>query len=671
MTATTWRAENGAWLTVSLRRLRTQMERLAAAQRESGGPTWLVAGDDTASGAAAAAAPAQQTPGFRAALQLVAELTDLSEFEQSMLLLAAAPALDGAFSTACAELHCDPQRDYPTLQLGLALFVPPEERLIAADSLMPTRPLRRLQLIETCEHSDEPLLLRRLGTDERMTNYLRGANHSDRRLEPYLAPLPRAVPSEPAHSTAERICAALQRDNETWPTINLTGPPGCVSLDAIVFACDTVGLEPRKLDIARFAETEPDRRALLVALLGREALLGRLAVVVDAVTISEPSAVATTEDLIRTLPAPLFVLSAERWASRSSHLRTIASGAVTRAQQVSLWQQTLATLPHSINGEINHIAQQFDLTPDAILDTIGRAAAAANGPISAADLWEACRDQRGTGLDELAHKIEPRFGWNDIVVGDSTRAQLRELADQVQHRATVYESWGFAPQFARGRGITALFAGVSGTGKTMAAEILAGELRLSLYRIDLAGVVSKYIGETEKNLRRVFDAAEHSGCILMFDEADALFGTRTEVRDSHDRYANLEINYLLQRMEDYAGLAILATNRRSALDSAFLRRLRFIVEFPFPTAADRRRIWERALPSEAQRGNLDYGQLARFEIAGGNIRSIAINAAFLAASEDSSIQMRHIAHAAAREYGKLSRPVTPAEFGDWLEWVPS
>jgi SpoVK/Ycf46/Vps4 family AAA+-type ATPase len=251
-------------------------------------------------------------------------------------------------------------------------------------------------------------------------------------------------------------------------------------------------------------------------------------------------------------------------------------------------------------------------------------------------------------------------------VEPDVREQLGELADQVAHRARVYETWGFGPQLGRGRGITALFSGQSGTGKTMAAEIIAGHLRLDLYRIDLAGVVSKYVGETEKNLRRVFDAAESSGAMLLFDEADALFGTRTEVRDSHDRYANLEINYLLQAMEDYAGLAILATNRRSAMDAAFVRRLRFIIDFPFPDVEARREIWERAFPAAAELAGVDPEALARLELAGGSIRSIAINAAFLAAADGGPIRMPHIIRAAGREYTKLARPIGAAEFGDWL-----
>jgi SpoVK/Ycf46/Vps4 family AAA+-type ATPase len=240
---------------------------------------------------------------------------------------------------------------------------------------------------------------------------------------------------------------------------------------------------------------------------------------------------------------------------------------------------------------------------------------------------------------------------------------LREIAAQVSRRGHVYERWGFGERLSRGKGIAALFAGPSGTGKTMAAEVLAKHLNLDLYRVDLAGVVSKYIGETEKNLRQVFDAAEESGAILFFDEADALFGKRSEVRDSHDRFANIEINYLLQRMEDYRGLAILATNMKSLLDQAFLRRLRFLVDFPFPSAADRMRIWRGIFPAKAETTGVDYAFLSRLEIAGGNIKNIAMNAAFLAASHDQPIGMQHVLSAARREYMKIDKLVLESEFG--------
>jgi SpoVK/Ycf46/Vps4 family AAA+-type ATPase len=268
-------------------------------------------------------------------------------------------------------------------------------------------------------------------------------------------------------------------------------------------------------------------------------------------------------------------------------------------------------------------------------------------------------------LDDLAQRIESAATWDDLVLPPPQLQTLREIATHVRRRAKVYESWGFAAKCARGLGISALFAGASGTGKTMAAEVLANELRLDLYRIDLSQVVSKYIGETEKNLRRVFDAAEEGGAVLLFDEADALFGKRSEVKDSHDRYANIEVSYLLQRMEAYRGLAILTTNMKNALDQAFLRRIRFIVQFPFPDQAQRAEIWRRIFPPTTPTDGLDVNKLARLNVAGGNIRNIALNAAFLAADEGASVRMVHLLRAARSEYAKLEKPLTEVEIGGW------
>jgi SpoVK/Ycf46/Vps4 family AAA+-type ATPase len=243
---------------------------------------------------------------------------------------------------------------------------------------------------------------------------------------------------------------------------------------------------------------------------------------------------------------------------------------------------------------------------------------------------------------------------------------LRAVTAHVAQNAKVLELWGFAAKSARGLGITALFSGPSGAGKTLAAEVMAHELRLDLYRIDLSQVVSKYIGETEKNLRAIFDAAETSGAVLLFDEADALFGKRSEVKDSHDRYANIEVSYLLQRMEAYRGLAVLTTNLRGALDPAFLRRIRYIVNFPFPDASLRQRIWERMFPPEAPTQDLGMEKLARLQLPGGNIRNIAMNAAFLAADEGTPIRMAHLLLAARRECAKLDKPLSGAETGGWV-----
>jgi SpoVK/Ycf46/Vps4 family AAA+-type ATPase len=266
----------------------------------------------------------------------------------------------------------------------------------------------------------------------------------------------------------------------------------------------------------------------------------------------------------------------------------------------------------------------------------------------------------------LAECIEPKAHWDDLVLPGEHLQTLGEIAAQVRQRLKVYQSWGFALRNDRGLGITALFAGPSGTGKTLAAEVLANDLQLDLHRIDLSQVVSKYIGDTEKNLRAVFNAAEQTGAVLLFDEADALFGKRSEVRDSHDRYANIEVSYLLQRMEAYRGLAILTTNKRGSLDSAFLRRLRFLIPFPFPDHMHRAKIWSRIFPAETPTQDLDVLKLARLNVAGGNIRNIALNAAFLAADMGEPVQMSHLLRTARTECNKIEKQITTAEIGGWV-----
>jgi SpoVK/Ycf46/Vps4 family AAA+-type ATPase len=281
-------------------------------------------------------------------------------------------------------------------------------------------------------------------------------------------------------------------------------------------------------------------------------------------------------------------------------------------------------------------------------------------------LWHVCRNACRSGLDDLAQRVETVASWEDLILPAPQKSTLRQIVAHAKHRLKVYQDWGFAAKSTRGLGIAALFAGESGTGKTMAAEVLANQLHLDLYRIDLSSVVSKYIGETEKNLRRVFDSAEDSGAILFFDEADALFGKRSEVKDSHDRYANIEVSYLLQRMEAYRGVAILTTNMKSALDNAFQRRLRFVVVFPFPDAMQREAIWRGVFPTATPIDGIDYAKLANVHVAGGNIRNIAINAAFLAAEEGEPVRMAHLLEAAHSEAANRGRPLSDAETRGWV-----
>jgi SpoVK/Ycf46/Vps4 family AAA+-type ATPase len=320
--------------------------------------------------------------------------------------------------------------------------------------------------------------------------------------------------------------------------------------------------------------------------------------------------------------------------------------------------------PAELNGQVDQLIAQFSLNRPQIEAAVRHAGNGSTGSLEER-LWEASRIQARPQLDDLAQRIESTVTWDDLILPPRELATLRNIAVHLRQRLRVYETWGFAQKSSRGLGLSALFAGPSGTGKTLASEVLANELRLDLYRIDLSQVVSKYIGETEKNLARVFDAAESGGTILLFDEADALFGKRSEVKDSHDRYANIEVSYLLQRMEAYRGLAILTTNMKQALDTAFLRRLRFILEFPFPNAAERAQIWQQIFPPQTPLGALDWQRLAQLNVAGGNIRNIALNGAFLAAEAGSPVTMAHLRSAAEAEYAKLQRTLSSAELRGW------
>ncbi|HJU55667.1 MAG TPA: ATP-binding protein, partial [Pyrinomonadaceae bacterium] len=418
----------------------------------------------------------------------------------------------------------------------------------------------------------------------------------------------------------------------------------------------------------RAADVPPSvaEREALARLWEREAVLQGSALLLEQDEQENTHAVLSFIESVRGM---LFVAGREILRPRQRPALRLDVRKPSAAEQRELWHKVLGPLAQELNGELELLTSHFDFGMETIRaasvqarEGFVRESDVAPGPV----LWDACRVQGRMRLDDLAQHIEPRAAWEDLVLPEHQLRSLREIAAHVRRRAKVYETWGFASKGTRGLGISALFTGASGTGKTMAAEVLANELRLDLYRIDLSQVVSKYIGETEKNLRRVFDAAEESGAVLLFDEADALFGKRSEVKDSHDRYANIEVSYLLQRMEEYRGLAVLTTNLKTALDKAFLRRLRFVVQFPFPDAVARARIWEKIFPPDTPTTNLDAKKLARLSIAGGNIRNIALNAAFLAADENASVTMAHLLRAARGEYEKLEKPLTETESGGWV-----
>ena len=465
-------------------------------------------------------------------------------------------------------------------------------------------------------------------------------------------------------------------DNGLKPclTVNLLGPGAAGKRESVALFSRKLGRELYELDL-KTLHVLGVRPSDAVPLLERECRLLWALLYIDVTEhVAENDPGRPLADLIvEQLNSPLVIASAEPWRTRRP-VQLLTMPRLPVVEQTAMWTAALGDSGALPLDELDSLVQQFDLERDRIEQAKCAAlAAGAAGCTVGEKVWAACREQSRSNLEGLAQRIEPCFNWDDIVLPETARLQLHDIASQVGHRALVYEKWGFGARLSRGRGISALFSGPPGTGKTMAADVLANELRLDLYRIDLSQVVSKYIGETEKNLRRVFDAAEQSGAVLFFDEADALFGKRSEVKDSHDRYANIEVSYLLQRMEDYRGLAILATNRKSLLDDAFLRRLRFHVEFPFPRSDDRRAIWVKSFPAESRHrlasGDLDF--LSRLEIAGGNIRNVVLNAAFLAAAEppERAVTLRHVLRATKREYAKMGKLILESEFGPYYGQV--
>jgi ATP-dependent 26S proteasome regulatory subunit len=604
------------------------------------------------------------------ALEALCAAFSLSPFERDVLLMCAGIELDSTFAALCAAAQDDPLRAYPTFGLALAAL-----REAHWSALAPNAPLRRWRLIEA--NIGNALTTNPLHIDERVLHYLTGLQYLDERLAGIIEPLQIAGDLAPSHlKIAQQLVSTWSQAEGVLPVVQLCGSDVMGKRAIVAAACDGSGLNLCVIS-AHSIPSSPVEFDAFTRLWERESVLSSSALLLDCdeIATNDSSRERCITRLIESIRGVLIVSSRERRHALQRAVITIDVQKLTPGEQRAIWQSALGDVAHNLNGKVEMLVSQFNMSTSTIASTsaevLGGLADVDTGASVESDvlahlLWDTCRVQVRSRLDDLAQRIEPVATWDELVLPELQRQVLRDSAMHVKQRATVYETWGFASKGARGLGISALFAGVSGTGKTMAAEVLANELRLDLYRIDLSQVVSKYIGETEKNLRRVFDAAEEGGAILLFDEADALFGKRSEIKDSHDRYANIEVSYLLQRMEAYRGLAILTTNMKSALDSAFLRRIRFIVEFPFPDAAQRGEIWRRIFPASTPTDGLDIPRLARLNITGGNIRNIALNAAFLAADGGSPVRMTHLLRATRSEYAKLEKSLTEAEIGGWV-----
>jgi ATP-dependent 26S proteasome regulatory subunit len=587
-----------------------------------------------------------------AAIDELTAIFKLSRFERDLLLLCAGVEMESALAERCAQISNRSQGSSVTFALALATL-----REAHWGALAPGAPLRRERLIEMdVRHG---LTAAPLRIDERILHYLAGVNQLDQRLEQILCRRERPAWLYEKHwQLAGDTLAAL-----------IAGQPGDIAIHLFgddpeaheAIAASLAEQAGRSLYVLR-AEDTPALGAELdqfATLWTRETLL------LPAMLLLQwegemPSAAA--RHLAERLPGPLVIATRDPLRMH----RPVEQHEVNKADprgQSQMWSAALGTESGRSSHAIDYLAEQFRLSAETILRLGTRAHLRTSNE---RELAHACRAVARPRLETLAERILPSARWDDLVLPELQKQTLRQVAAQSRNRMRVYEQWGFAERGRRGLGLSVLFAGPSGTGKTLAAEVLAAELDLDLYRIDLSSVVSKYIGETEKNLKQVFDAAETGGSVLLFDEADALFGKRAEVKDSHDRYANIEVGYLLQRMETFQGLAILTTNMKSSLDKAFQRRLRFQIDFPSPDLKQREAIWRRVFPEQTPTEALDPARLASLNVSGGSIRNIALNAAFLAAEEEVSIGMAHVLQATRMEVVKAERPLADSEIRGWV-----
>jgi len=623
-------------------------------------------------------------------LELLGDRFALTSLDKDILLLCLLPELDLKYERLFGYIQDDVTRRRPTVALALDLLCASfEDRLAGRQSLSQYAPLVKYHFISL--HDDTPgkhapLLARSLKLDDRIRDYLLGFDEIDANLLPFVHRI----------ASQRRLDDIILADNIRARLVQLTdahkdgthliwyfyGPEGIGKRSTAEALCHRLGTDLLIADVKLMSQVSLPFETI-AGLLCREAILQDVTIYwkdFDALLDDDfSSQLRTAMAEIEQNPGLVFLSGSRVWDAchswGSKLFIPVEFPIPDYSQRQQLWLTSLDGQAKVVESAVGALASKFRLSGGQILEAASLARNIAlwrdGGSITGDDLHRACRQMSNQKLVQLARKVKPRYIWADIVLPKDQLEQLREICNYVKYQQLVYGEWGFEHKLSLGKGLNVLFAGPSGTGKTMAAEIMANELGLDLYKIDLATVVSKYIGETEKNLDKIFKEAQDSNSILFFDEADAIFGKRSEVRDSHDRYANIEIAYLLQKMEEYQGIVILATNLHKNLDEAFARRMHFSVEFPFPEQEDRYRIWQKAFPELAPLAkDIDLAFMAKqFKITGGNIKNIALSAAFLAVEDSGMVTMEHLIRASKREYQKMGKLCTQADFGRYFELV--
>jgi SpoVK/Ycf46/Vps4 family AAA+-type ATPase len=630
----------------------------------------------------------------------IRDVFHLDVFESQVLLICLAPQIDAHFYRLYSYLQNDVNQRNPSVDLVLNLMCSSlQEKGCVLNTFSDQAPLFKFRLLEFTDNTlskGGSLLSKQLMVNDSVVKYVLGAKRIDTELDPF---------TELSHSQKD-LAATIQpelikdklilfidhykkqcRSECQGAILSFYGPYGTGKYRAAKALCHEIGLPILVIDMEALSNLElPFSKTLQLAIRDSMLIPASLYIKnVDALFKQHGNSSHNKTFFIELISSGscLIFLSSEqpldfRAQLPDQRILSVEFPVPNYSQRKQLWHLSLGDQRSSIDeAELRYLAGKFDLTPGQITDAITAAhnfafcRSTKNGTITIQDLYEGCRAQLNHNLKSLANKIDPLYTWEDIVLPKDQMLQLREIVNCFIYKHLVYDDWGFNRKFSLGKGLNILFSGPSGTGKTMAAEIIANDLSLELYKIDLSLVVSKYIGETEKNLNKIFNEAKTSNAILFFDEADALFGKRSEVKDAHDRYANIEINYLLQKMEEQEGVVILATNLLKNMDEAFTRRMHFSVGFPFPDEEYRLKIWQNIFPKDTPRNDdIDFEFLAKkLKIPGGSIKNIGLNAAFFAAGNSKIVTMKHIVQATRREYQKMGKLSVPSDFGKYYELI--
>lgn len=592
-------------------------------------------------------------------LEILVEKFKLSEFEKKMLLVCAGIELNSNYSAFISKLQGNATSVFPSFNLLLAGL-----ELSHWDAISPASPLRKWNLIHL--NSGSLLANQPIKIDEGILHYLTGISF----LEEHLASVVKKENEEflltkSQEQLVSQIVIDYTNNSKHQKIIELNGDQPKDKIAVAKKVSESLGYTLFKID-ALSVPSKMEDVIFLEKLWNRQALLNRYAIFIDCTnsSIEEHSNYSTLNHFANNCNGLTFIDREMLSKSLSITTNIYKVNKPTLEEQINLWTNLLVYGEENTHV-INSLVQHFNLATQTIKIASQEINESNEQENLKSVLWKTCCEKTRPAVDHLAHRIETLATWDDIVLPKEDLNTLKEITMQVKYRSKVYNEGGFAKKQSRGLGISVLFSGESGTGKTMAAEVIANDLNLDLYRIDLSQIKNKFVGESEKNIKKVFDSFEDGGAILLFDEADSLFGKRGEVQDSHDSHKNFQIGYLLQRMENFNGLAILTTNMKNAIDKAFERRIRFSVNFERPNLQHRRKIWEKAFPNQAWVNGVDYKKLALANIPGGNIKNIAMNAAFLAASEDSKIGMNHLLQATKNEYKKVDRHLSNSEIKDW------